>query len=80
VAFGPASVVRGLKAAVEAGIAENYTYHFAMTAIVYAMALEKLDPTFFKEQHVAPSDHAEYEKRRLEILEYVRRLAEDTTS
>jgi len=78
---GPASVVRGLKEAVESGTAENHTYHFAMTAIVYAMALEKLDPEFFREKrHMV--DSAAYEKRRREIMEYVRRIAatEDTTS
>lgn len=80
--YGPASVVRGLKEAVESGIADNYTFHFAMTAIVYAMALEKLDPEFFKEKRHVPPDNAAYEKRRQEIMEYVRRLVatEDTTS
>ena len=29
----PKSVIQGLKAAVEAGIADNYTYHFALTAL-----------------------------------------------
>lgn len=79
--YGPASVVRGLKEAVESGIAENHTYHCAMTAIVYAMALEKLDPEFFKQKKHVP-DNAEYEKRRHDVMEYVRRLAatEDTTS
>ena len=73
--FGPASIIRGLKSAVECGQAENYTMHFAMTAIVYAMALEKLDPDFFKEKkHVAPQDSIGYEKKRQEIMEYVRAL------
>lgn len=80
--YGPASVVRALKDAVESGVAENHTYHFAMTAIVYAMALEKLDPEFFKAKKHVPLDNVEYEKRRREVMEFVRRLAatEDTTS
>jgi hypothetical protein len=73
--FGPASVVRSLKSAVEWGQAENYTMHFAITAIVYAMALEKLDPDFFEEKkHAPPQDPAGYEKMRQEIMEYVRVL------
>lgn len=81
--FGPASVARGLKEAVESGIADNYTFHFAMTAIVYAMALEKLDPEFFKAyKHVPPQGVGGYEQRRQEVMEYVRRLVatENTSS
>jgi hypothetical protein len=72
--YGPAGIVHGLKDAVECGQAENYTCHFAMTAIVYAMALEKLDPDFFREKkHVGAEGSEEYEARRQEIMAYVRK-------
>jgi len=73
--FGPKSLMHSFKASVECGQAENCTYHFAMTAIVYAMALEELDPDFFKGmKHMSPQDHEGYEARRQKILAYVRSL------
>jgi hypothetical protein len=78
--FGPTSVVRGLVEAAECGTADNFTYHFAMTAIVYAMALEKLDPGFFKEgRHSLPKDHDGYEAARTAIKEYVLTISPQKT-
>jgi len=75
--FGPVSIVRGMKESARSGQAENHTYHFAITAIVYAMALEKLDPDFFREKkHAGPQDQEGYEAKRQEIMAYVRSLAE----
>lgn len=75
--LGPASIVRDMEQAAKCGTADNHTYHFAMTAIVYAMALEKLDPDFFPQRkHVMPQDREGYEARRQAIMAYVRSLAE----
>ena len=75
--FGPAGVVSRMEHATKWGIVNNYTYHFAMTAIVYAMALQKLDPDFFREgKHSIPQDREGSEAKRQEIMSYVRTLAE----
>lgn len=73
--LGPAAVVRDMQEAAKWGQADNHTYHFAMTAIVYAMALEKLDPEFFKERkHSMPGDRDAYLAKRQEIMAYVRSI------
>jgi hypothetical protein len=71
-ALGPRGVIKSLIEASEYGTADNNTFHFAMTAVVYAMALEKLDPDFFPEKKfLPPQDRNGYEVRRQEIKEYV---------
>ena len=46
--FGPIGVIKGLAEAVKSGIADNYTYHFALTALVYALEISKRNPGFFE--------------------------------
>lgn len=47
--FGPQSTLRGLKTSAEAGIADNYTFHFAFTALALYWELEKRDPNMLAE-------------------------------
>ncbi len=71
--YGPANVVESLREAVQHGTADNHTYHFAMTAVFYAMELERLDPSYFRERKHGFA-FAGFEENRTAVLEYVRSL------
>ena len=57
VIHGRKSILNSLRDAIRSGIADNYTFHFAATALAYAMELEKLDPKFFDSYDSYRSKH-----------------------
>jgi hypothetical protein len=51
--FGPQSTLSGLKGSVEAGTADNHTFHFAFTILALYWELEKRDPQMLAEIRAA---------------------------
>jgi hypothetical protein len=72
-AFGPVSTLRALKGAVEAGTAENYTFHFAFTVLALYWELEKRNPEMLAEIRATTQKSREWNEG---FLEYCKTLAE----
>jgi hypothetical protein len=74
VLHGKQSILNGLREAIRTGIADNYTFHFAATALAYAMELEKLNSGFFDSYDSYRSKH-DYES---ELESYINNLVSKT--
>lgn len=74
--FGPKGTLQGLKNAVECGIADNYTFHFAFTLLLLYRELEKIDPDLLSRIKATSKSSPEW----LESFQsYCKDLSEDPT-